>query len=296
MIKPRHFIFRKVFLLIFFFCFLSCHKDKTPVIALPFEATPLSKQITPGVIDEASGIADSKANPGYLWVEQDGGNSNDIFLLSDSGIVFKKINIRGSVNRDWEDIALAKGPVAGTNYLYVADIGDNNQVFTQYKIYRFPEPAAPTDTVWTYDSIRFQYDDGPHDAEAILVDDMGDIYIITKQSSMSSIYRIAFPQNLIAMNTATKVGELHFNGVVSAAISATGDELLIKTYTSVYYCKKTASETIEQALQKEFLTLSYQQEPQGEAIAFKNNNAGFYTLSERPSIISSVSLNYYKRQ
>jgi len=287
---------RKAFLLIFFFYLIGCHKDKPPAVVLPFQAVPLSKQISPGVIDEASGIADSKVNPDYLWVEQDGGNSNDIFLLSDSGMIFKKINIRGSVNRDWEDIALAKGPVAGTNYLYVADIGDNNQVFTQYRIYRFPEPAAATDTVWTCDSIRFQYPDGPHNAEAILVDDRGDIYIVTKQSSLSAIFRLGYPQNLTTVNIATKVGELHFNGVVSAAISTAGDELLIKTYTSIYYWKKTSSETIEQALQKDPVLLNYQQEPQGEAICFKNNNAGFYTLSERPSIISSVSLNYYKRQ
>jgi len=280
----------------FFFSLMSCHKDKPTAIELPFESTPFSKQITPGVIDEASGIADSNVNPGYLWVEQDGGNSNDIFLMSDSGIVFKKINIRGSVNRDWEDLALAKGPVAGTNYLYVADIGDNNQVFNQYQIYRFPEPAATTDTIWTYDSIRFQYADGPHDAEAIFVGDLGDIYIITKRSSISSIYRVGYPQNLTTMNTAIKVGDLHFNGVVSAAISPAGDELLVKTYTSVYYWKKTSGESIEQALQKNPVLLSYQQEPQGEAICFKNNNAGFYTLSERPLIISSVSLNYYKRQ
>jgi len=296
MVKFSHRIFQLAFLFVPLVCLTDCHKSNIPANELPFEAVPLSKHITPGIIDEASGIADSKANPGYLWVEEDSGNPNDIFLLSDSGQVFKKINIRSSINRDWEDIALAKGPVAGINYLYLADIGDNNESAYQYTIYRFPEPLASVDTVVAYDSIKFKYPDGSHDAEALLIDDAGNIYVITKRSTVSTIYKISYPQSLTALNTAIKVGELPFSGVVSAAMSPTGDELLVKTYTSIYYWKKAANETIELALQKNSISLDYQQEPQGEAICFKNNDAGFYTLSERPSIISSVNLYYYKRK
>ena len=31
-----------------------------------FETIPVAKPLTPALLDEASGIADSKANPGYL--------------------------------------------------------------------------------------------------------------------------------------------------------------------------------------------------------------------------------------
>ena len=54
----------------------------------------------------------------------------------------KKIIIKPAVNRDWEDIALGNGPVAGTNYIYLADIGDNSIDSSQYYIYRFAEPAC----------------------------------------------------------------------------------------------------------------------------------------------------------
>jgi hypothetical protein len=87
---------------------------------------------------------------------------------------------------------------------------------------------------------------------------------------------------------------LSFTGAVSAAISSTG-ELLIKTYTSLYYWKKLGNETMEDMFRKEPAIIAYQQEPQGEAVCFKNDNSGFYTLSERPSIVSSVSLNFYRR-
>jgi hypothetical protein len=291
-------MFRAPFILFLFLSFLGCRKEspdgQTPVI---FATVPVSKNIAPGIIDEASGIADSKANAGYLWVEQDSGNPNDIILLSYAGVVFKKINIRSAINRDWEDIATGNGPLAGTNYIYIADIGDNNKIFSQYFIYRIPEPLAITDTVSAYDQIRFQYPDGSHDAEAILVDNASkDIYIITKQDALSRIYKLSYPQNTTAINTAVYTGALSFNGVVSAASSGAGDELLIKTYTSLYYWKKAGNESIEQALSKNPVMPGYQQEPQGEAVCFKNDNQGFYTLSERPSFISSVNLNFYKRE
>ena len=298
MSKFHSLLFRAAFILLLFISFLGCRKkDPGSDIVVKFASVPVSKAIQPGIIDEASGIADSKANAGYLWVEQDSGNPGDIILLSYAGEVFKRINIRSAINRDWEDIAAGNGPVAGTNYIYLADIGDNNKVFTQYLIYRFPEPLATTDTVSVYDQIRFQYPDGSHDAEAILVDNASkDIYIITKQDALSRIYKLVYPQNTTAVNTAVYTGALSFNGVVSAASSGAGDELLIKTYTSLYYWKKAASESIEQVLRKDPVALAYQQEPQGEAVCFKNDNQGFYTLSERPSFVSSVNLNFYKRE
>lgn len=296
MIKTPSHLSRVPFILFLFIPFTACRKS-TPDANGGFVSTPVSVRIDPGIIDEVSGIADSKANPGYLWVQQDSGNPNDIFLLSYTGHVLKKMNIRSAINRDWEDLAIANGPVAGTNYLYIADIGDNNLSFPQYVIYRFPEPLSTTDTISAYDEIWFQYPDGSHDAEAILVDNISkDIYIITKQDPASRIYKLVYPQNSTALNTAVYGGALSFNRVVSAACSVTGDELLLKTYSSLYHWKRSSNESIEYTLGKEPARPSYQQEPQGEAICFKNDNTGFYTLSERPSFVSFINLNFYKRQ
>ena len=149
--------------------------------------------MSPGIIDEASGIADSKTNPGYLWVQQDSGNPNEIALLSHDGSFLKAIGINGVVNRDWEDMALANGPVNGTDYIYLADIGDNSLAFSSYFIFRFVEPPAAATTVANVDKITFRSPDGPHDAEAILVDNnTKDIYIITKQGNPSRIYKLAY--------------------------------------------------------------------------------------------------------
>lgn len=260
-----------------------------------FETKPVSVPVKPGKLDEASGIADSKNFPGYLWVEQDSGNPSQIYLLSYKGEFFKKVKIKGATNRDWEDMALAAGPEKGKNYIYLADIGSNNMSATKYFIYRFPEPS--TDTVHTFDKIVFQYPDDSHDAEAMLVDNVTrDIYVITKRDKPSGIYKISYPQSTTDINKAAKVGSLPFSGVVSAAISPDGKELLLKTYTAIYYWKRKPGQSLEQTLQTAPVQLSYQLEPQGEAICFKQDNSGFFTLSEKPSFINKVNLDFYKRK
>src|SRR6188474_2231268 len=100
--------------LIIFLLFLvtACQKKiADPQDVEGFENSPLAKSVSPGILDEASGIADSKQNPGYLWVQQDSGNPNDIALLSHDGNFFKTIKLNLAPNRDWEDMALANGPV-----------------------------------------------------------------------------------------------------------------------------------------------------------------------------------------
>lgn len=263
----------------------------------PFADTPFLVTIKSGQVDEASGIADSKSHPGFLWVEQDSGNPTDLFLLSYTGTILKKVHGKGMQNRDWEDMATGSGPDVNKNYLYIADIGDNNLQYGSYAIYRFEEPANFTDTVVLWDKIIFRYPDGAHDAEAILLDnETKDLYIITKRDVKSKLFKLAYSQYTSDTITAFLITELPFTGVVSAALSSDGKEIIVKTYSTLYYWKRQQGETIPGVLQKPPVTLSYNIEPQGEAICFNKENSGFYTLSERPAQINTVGLNFYKRK
>ncbi len=282
--------------LLFVLCAAGCDKPKENTAPkLPFAATPVTAPITPGIADEASGIADSKTTPNAMWVQEDGGNPTRVQLVKHDGSLLKKVALKNVQNRDWEDMALAPGPDASQAYLYLADIGDNNQQYSSCFIYRFAEPAATTDTVFSIDKISFTYPDGAHDAEAILVDPLiKDIYIITKRDAAARIYKIPYPQSTTSTTQATFVTTLSFTGVVSAAFSANGKEVLIKTYSAVYYWQKDTSETLETTLKKAPVQLGYQMEPQGEAICFKGDNSGFFTLSEK-GLAAAVSLHFYKR-
>lgn len=251
--------------------------------------------VAAGIIDEASGLAASHANPGFLWVNEDSQRPTAIHLLEHNGQYRKKVFIKNVTNRDWEEIALADGPTAGKKYLYIAETGDNDQVHAEYIFYRFEEPMASVDTIFQADVIRFKYADGPHDSEAFFVDPTTkDIYVITKREAESRVYKIGYPQSTSGLNTASFVVELPYNMVTAASYSSQG-ELIIKNYSEVFYYKRGAGQSIADMLNPGILKLTYAPEPQGEAVAFAADNSGYFTLSEK-AFAPAVSLIFYKRK
>ncbi len=268
---------------------MGCSEKEASFDMQPYENQPLIRPVSP-LISEASGIADSKANPGFLWVQEDSGNAAVLYLVGHDGQVAKTIPFKGITNRDWEDLVLSG------NDLYLADIGDNAEAYKTYTIYKFPEPKADTDTIRTIEKITFQYSDGAHDAEAFLVDpESKDIYLLTKRDFPARIYKIAYPYSTTSVNTAVKAGALAYGGVVSAALSADGKGIIVKTYMDLFYYPRTANEPLEQALAKSHTKLPYVMEPQGEAVTFLRNNKGYFTLSEK-FLSSKVDLYLYKKK
>lgn len=286
-------LFTSFFLFAFLLiCFTYCVSRSHRPVNTPFSHNPTQVYMRPLSITEASGIADSKKNPGHLWVEQDSGNQPYLHLVKHDGTVVKSIYIARCLNFDWEDMALSNGPVPGKHYIYIGDIGDNARHRSEYAVYRLEEPSMQTDVDTQVTRITFNYPDGPHDSEAMLVDPHShDIYIITKTDRRSKLYKLTYPYGTIAQ----EVGELPYNYVVSATISGKGDEILIKTYDSILYYTRASNETIEQALQKSPLRLPYMAEPQGEAITFAADNSGYFTLSEK-ALSTIVRLYFYKRK
>lgn len=276
-------------------CFCCCQRevdDKQPPPSPSskplFDSVPSKVSVQP-LINEASGIADSKLNPGHLWVQEDGGNPAQLYLLQHNGSVMKTSPLRGLANRDWEEMALSGSDI------YLGEIGDNNAAYSECAFYKFTEPHMAADTVRTIETIRYRYADGPRDAEAFFVDPATKaIYIITKRDASSRIYKLTPPFTAGALHVADQVGQLPYNGVVAAAISDDGKEVIVKTYFSLQYYTVAAGEKPESSLQKNPVVLPYTPEPQGEAVCFSAGGNGYFTLSEKGNS-SSVQLFFYKR-
>jgi hypothetical protein len=278
---------------------VACKKsddDDNGQTTKPFENTPQEFAITGKKLKEASGISYSNSHEGQLWVEQDSGNPSALYLLKTDGTVTDSVSITGATNRDWEDVTMGNGPENAKSYLYVGDIGDNDLNHDEYVVYRFVEPAAGVNEVTAFDKIRFVYPDGFHDAEALVVDNnTKDIYIITKRDVKSRIYRLTYPQNTTSVNFAQFVTELGYNGVVSACLSPLNNELIIKTYTGLYYYGKNNSNLLSLISEVEPIALDYQVEAQGEAVSFAADASGFFTLSEE-ALGVEPKLDFYKRK
>jgi hypothetical protein len=237
---------------------------------------------------EISGIAASMQNKNILYLNQDNGHPNCIYLTNTNGQDLGRLVICGSDNRDWEDIALGPGPMADHSYIYVADIGDNHAWHGRIRIYRFPEPDLTTAAfpvlrnIKNAETITLQYPDGPRNAETILLDPLTrDLYIVTKEDDSSNVYVASFPQSTRHKIVLEPVMTLPFHLVTSGNISSNGLEILLRNEDYYWYWKRTAGESIADALRRPPQQITpVTKEPQGEAICFSPNQRGYYTCSE----------------
>jgi hypothetical protein len=258
-------------------------------------------------LNEASGIAASRKNPHVLWTHNDSGNQAHIYALNLQGRHLGVYGIPGISIRDWEDIAIGPGPVAGEQYIYIGDIGDNLAQHDLKFIYRIPEPIvdfnqAPVDTsISGVEVITFQYPDGNRDAETLMIDPLTkDLYIISKAEDSVRVYDAPFPQSTTETITLEHGASLFlkrqgdFDQTVGGDISPSGLEILIKTYFTMHYWCRTPEQSLWQVFEEEPVTVPYISEPQGEAVGWAIDEMGYYTISEEPLGIAA-HLYFYPR-
>ncbi|MEQ8927456.1 MAG: hypothetical protein RLO81_16665 [Fulvivirga sp.] len=248
-------------------------------------------------INEASGLAVGINNPNMLWVHNDSGDKARLFLLDQYGKFKAQFNFPTLNHRDWEDMASGVGPDDSKNYLYVAEMGDNKAVHDLKYIYRFEEPSLEAERrdIENVDVITFIFPDGKRDAESLMVDPLSkDIYILSKREQNIGIYRAAYPQSLTETITLEKLGTIAYFNTVAADISADGEEIITKTYNSVFYWKRNGRSIVE-TLMSEPETVPYIVEPQGESLAWMKDGSGFFTLSEEPRDIEAILYFYRKK-
>lgn len=240
------------------------------------------------VLNEASGLAASRKNPDVLWVHNDAGDTARVFAMSTSGAELGTYNFGGVGARDFEDIAIGPGPGDGVDYLYVGDIGDNTAGRSDIKVYRVVEPAVDANqspvekTLSGVETIRLQYPDGPRDAETLMVDPVNrDIYIVSKREMPSKVYRAAYPQSTSKTMIMKLVATLPWGGAVGGDISPAGDMVIIRGYFYASIWLRPKGKDLWDSFLGSECPVPVVPEPQGEAVCFAADGAGYYTVSER---------------
>ncbi len=239
-----------------------------------------------GSINEASGIVASRSNLNVLWVHNDSGDSARVFAMDTEGNHLGIYNIADSTATDWEDIAIGPGLTPGQDYLYIGDIGDNSAARTNgVKVYRVQEPTVDIaqDPVneWLYgtETITLHYPDGPRDAEVLMVDPAtGDIYIVSKRTDNSRVYRAAYPQT--SGMTMEYICELPCGWTTGGDISPLSDEIIVRGYSNAYLWPVPQGGDIPDAFDEDPCDIPLISEPQGEAIGFDAFGFGYFTVSE----------------
>jgi hypothetical protein len=231
------------------------------VAGLLLAVTPAPPEVVLTVQDptlvESSGLAVSAVHPGVLWTHNDGGSVAHVLAVDHSGSTVATVTLAGIDPYDPE--ALAPGTDnRGRAALYLGDIGDNLRERPDVSVFRFREPTRLADATVPAHWYRFTYPDGPHDAEALLVDADGRITVATKEFSGAALYQA--PRKLVAeahgTNVLTRLAGVPAL-VTDGAYLADG-RFVLRTYTSVYVYDRPGHEVARALLPPQ---------PQGESIA-----------------------------
>ncbi|MDQ2686722.1 MAG: WD40 repeat domain-containing protein [Armatimonadota bacterium] len=253
------------------------------------QATTLGTLQDPA-INESSGVAASRRNPGLFWTHNDSGDGPFVYALGPHGEKRGTFRLRGvSSVTDCEDIAIGPGPQPGVPYLYLGDIGDNAHNRSQCVVWRFPEPhVTKTETHTTQahpvltdapEALRFVYPDGPHDAETLLVHPKtGRVYVVTKnKSGVNGVYTFPMPLNAGKTVTLARVGTVKITGeppmypnlVTGGDIAPDGRRVVLRTYWSAYeYMLPTGKSSFDAVWKTMPALIALPLQAQGEGICY----------------------------
>ena len=222
-------------------------------------------------LDEISGIVASSTQD-VFWAQEDSGNPPAVVAIDHAGRVKATVAVQGAVNHDWEDIALAGGIV------WVGDIGDNDAERVGIQVYSFPEPALTASSV-AANVLNLRYEDGPHDAEALLVDaDHGALYVITK---LFRRYGVVYRADISSVEdgssrTLRRVGKVPL-GLVTAADSGP-QGIVVDSYFDALLYPWSGDRRVETTLRGTPCPVAV---PAGaEAIAVEASTGRLFTIAE----------------
>jgi hypothetical protein len=184
-------------------------------------------------ITESSGLAVDPAGNLY-WTVNDSGDRGVAYGIGLDGTVQGTLNFRAQP-RDVEAVAVHD------DRLYVADIGDNSGQRDFVRVYFFRNPRANGLTV-TYHAYDFRYPDGPHNAETLLVNESGRLFIVTKERE-AAIYEAPAKLDRQGVNELEKVGSTPSN-VTDGTFLPGGERIALLTYSSVEVIDATSYEVV----------------------------------------------------
>ncbi|MBA2390226.1 MAG: hypothetical protein H0V67_08220 [Geodermatophilaceae bacterium] len=235
--------------------------------------------VTDPRLSEASGLA---VDGDRLMMVNDGGEALEVYVLDRSCRVTSVITSPVDPY-DIEDLARA---VDGT--LWLADTGDNGRDRDTVALHALREDGQSV-------LFRFTYPDGPHDAEALLLDAAGRPYVLTKEPlGRAGIYTPSAPPSPSAAVPMSRVGDLEFTPtgtpggplgeigqvlVTGAALSPDGAFAAVRTYTDAYVYAVPDGDVLA-ALGGDPVRVALPASPQGEAIAFAANSRDLLVTSE----------------
>ena len=259
--------------------------------AQSFERDPEKVILRAPRITEASGIASSPSDPDLLWIINDSGGTAQLHLVGTDGTPRGTVTLQGAPNQDWEDLAAFE--FRGKPYLLIADTGDNANSRGQSALHIVREPAATDPTVAPAWTIRFHYEDGPRDCEAVAVDEKaGKIILISKRTKPPALYELPIRPAGGGVQTARKIGSIarvlpkgrslniYGSQPTGLDISPDGTLAAVVTYCGTFLFPRQPRESWDSAFSKAPVILAPHRLGQAESVAFSRDGKSLRLVSE----------------
>lgn len=234
-------------------------------------------------VRETSGIVASAAHAGAWYVHNDAGDAARLFAVADDGALRATLTL-DVPHVDWEDIA--RGPCGAGECLYIGDIGDNELAREAYVVYRVAEPIQLVDSVLPAERLFFSYPDGPHDAEALLVDPhSGVITVVTKvEDGDSPVYEFPLPlrpgERVVLEPAGSVRPPMGSARITGGDVHPDGTGVLLRTRSGVFYYPKRTEQSVASALAGDGCPGPKLDEEQGEAIGWTLDGEAYVSVGE----------------
>lgn len=251
-------------------------------------------------IDESSGLV-SASRSDVLFTHNDSGDDARFFAVGPDGATRTVYALPGVQARDWED--MARGPdEEGRSSLWLGDIGDNDtRRDLGVLVHRVREPVPGTATTVTTEaptSFRLRYEDGPRDAEALLVHPRtGRLLIVSKAFTGGPVvYAAPAALDPSGPNLLTRVAEIDLAPtgtpggptgigglgqilVTAGDIAPDGTRVALRTYTDLYEWTVDGDDVAGAFAGKPTVT-PLPDTRQGEGLAYSSDGQSLLTSSE----------------
>jgi hypothetical protein len=234
----------------------------------------------PGV-SELSGLVASRRRAGIWWSHEDSGAGPVLWALHADGSLAGRWDVGGAAAVDWEDIAAGPGP-DGRPVLYVADIGDNAAARASIDVYRLPEPGPGSGTTAPAARLSLRYPDGPHDAEALLVDPRrGTLVVVTKGLTGGRAYTLPTPLPFGGRATLRPGPRIPLGLATAGDVSRDGSVVALRGYGQLAVWTRRGHEPLTTTLRRPPCTSpTTLADGQGESLALDRTGTSFRTVPE----------------
>lgn len=241
-----------------------------------------------GPLGEASGLASSRLNDSRLYSHNDSGGQSQAFVLNRQGEMLGSFFIDVPTPTDWEDMAAYLDGEAKPHLLF-ADIGDNSGQRESVQLVVIPDRDDYSGDAIAAKLHVLTYPDGPHNAEALFVDERDqNAYVMTKAS----------PPRLYVTDLETEQKQWTFiaeletwpTGFIPTAADMRSGEIVVRSLTGALLFQVPEGASVHDALNAEACRIELLTELNaGEAISF-DAAQNLFTLTE-----NGDPLIFYKR-